>query len=335
MKAERLKSGKWRVRVYLGEIGGKRRWKSITGRTKAEALRLAEAYDPEEETEIQLREACRKYIDIRGKELSPSTVRGYDATLRTMIEKDPIGGMPLSEIKTRHVQAWISRMPRSLSSKTKKNHLGFLAAVVGYYVEGRRFRVKIADRETPELYTPTADEIMKVVQLADPETKTAILLGIFGLRRGEICALTAEDLDRRRNLVRICKSMVKDGTGAWIVKTPKTKGSVRFVEISQAVMDLMPDSGPVISCSPDCITNRFAHLVTKAGVPRFRFHDLRSFFASISVSSALGISERTVMEIGGWKTPTVLRQHYERSISDQRRKDTDRLMEYYTSAFPV
>lgn len=335
MKPEKLASGSWRVRVYLGEVNGKRTWKSITARTRQEALRKAAVYDPDEDVGIPLAEACRSYIEARGPELSPSTVRGYLGTLHTYIEPDPIGELSVSSIRTRHAQEWISRMPAGMSSKTKKNHLGFLTAVISYYTDGRRLRVRIARKDPQELHTPDAQEINRVLEAADQETRLAILLGIFGMRRGEICAITQQDLDRRKNLVQINKALAKDVTGAWLVKTPKTRSSVRWVQITPEVMAAIPKQDPIISCSPDCITNRFARAVQKAGVTPFRFHDLRSFFASIAVSSAIGASERTVMDIGGWKTPNVLKQHYERSISDQRQKDTEKILNYLSERVSV
>ena len=52
-------------------------------------------------------------------------------------------------------------------------------------------------------------------------------------------------------------------------------------------------------------------------------------------SSAIGSSELTVQEIGGWKTTHVLRKHYERSISDQRKKDTEKIFDYFSENVPV
>lgn len=330
MDAKQLPSGNWRVQVSLGkDANGKRIRKSVTAKKKADALRLAKALVPlEYDDSMLVMDACSEFLRIRGPELSPSTVRGYMGTYRQKILPHKIAHLKLSSLKTPIVQAWISEM--KASPKTKRNHLGFLTAVVRFYDEDKRFRVKIADVEQDELYTPTMQEINKVLTLLDEQTQRAALLGVFGLRRGEICALDASDIDREHNLIRISKDVVKDDSGKWIVKAPKTRKSVRWVEIPKSLIDILPKEGPIISISPDMVTNRFARAVKQAGVPHFRLHDLRSFFASISIST-LGVAEKSVQDIGGWKTSHVLKKHYERSISDQRRKDTDTIIDYFTS----
>lgn len=330
MKAQKLPSGNWRVQVSFGKgPDGKTIRKSVTAKTKQEAIRQAALLTPSED-DLTVKEACEGFLEIRGPELSPATLRGYGGIYRQHIENDVIGCYTLRKLATPAVQKWISKM--KVSSKTKHNALGFLKTVVSFYAPEKTFRVKILDTEKEELYTPTMEEVNRVLALADPELRKAILLGIFGLRRGEICALTAEDLDRSRCLVRISKDVVKtDKTlgGGWVTKAPKTKKSVRWVSVTPAVMEQLPDAGPVVDISPDVLTNRFRKLVERAGVPHFRFHDLRSFFASISVSSAIGASELTVQDFGGWATNNVLKRHYERSISDQKRKDTAAIVAYF------
>ena len=331
MKAEKLPSGSWRVRIVVGHTpDGKPIRKSVTAKKRQDALRLANEYvRPDYDATMSLKDACSDYIKIRGSELSPSTVRGYWSTYRTHVQYDPLGQMALGKIKTPQLQEWISRMPGK--AKTKRNHLGFVITAIKFFDEKAHFRVRIADELQDELYTPTIDEIKAVLSYCDEETTRAILLGIFGLRRGEICALTADDFERgERCLVRINKSLAKNDAGEWILKTTKTRGSVRWVEIPPVVMAAMPEEGPVISVSPDQISNRFVRARDKANVPHFRFHDLRAFFASIAVSSAIGASEKTVQDIGGWKTNNVLRRHYERTITAQREADTEKILDYFT-----
>ena len=334
MKVEQLPSGNYRARVSIKRPDGTYTTKSVTAATKTEVRRLASLIkDDTPAGDLLVVEACERFLNAR--ELSPTTERGYRSTLKQYIEKDKIAAMKLSALKTSTVQEWIARMPKGMSPKTKKNHLGFLTAVVGYFMEDKRFRVKIRDTAPKELYTPTAQDINAVLAFADPVLERAIRLGMFGLRRGEICALEAADVDRKRCMVRISKALAKGPDNSWVVKDPKTKSSIRWVQLPQELIDILPKKGRVVPASPDVITLRFVKAVERAGVPHFRFHDLRAFFASISVSSAIGASELTVQKMGGWRTNNVLKMHYERSISDQEQKDTERIMDYYEKEIPV
>lgn len=334
MKVERLPSGNYRARVSIKRADGTYTTKSVTAATKTEVRRLAGLIKNETHSgDLLVLEACERFLNAR--ELSPSTERGYRSTLKAYIEPDRIAAMKLSALSTATVQEWIARMPKGMSPKSKKNHLGFLTAVVGYFMEDKRFRVKIRDTAPRELYTPTVADINAVLAVADPVLERAIRLGMFGFRRGEICALEASDIDRKKNMVRISKAIAKGPGNVWVVKEPKTKSSIRWVQLPQEVINILPKRGRIVPVSPDVVTLRWTKAVERAGVPHFRFHDLRAFFASISVSSAIGASELTVQKIGGWKTNNVLRMHYERSISDQQQKDTDRIMKWYRKEIPV
>ena len=78
LKAELLPSGSWRVRVYLGEVDGKKKWKSVTADTSADALRRAALYEQPATEEMTVLQACERYIREKSEgntPLSPSTLR--------------------------------------------------------------------------------------------------------------------------------------------------------------------------------------------------------------------------------------------------------------------
>lgn len=330
MKAVKLPSGSWNVRVYLGEVDGKRKWKSVTAPTKQEALSKAVMYEVARPADLTLKEACQRFLDIRGGELSPATYRVYDSTFRLYIAADMIGGVKLDKITTPLLQAWVGRLP-NMARKTKKNHLGFVTSVLSFYEVERKFRVKIGGEPMKDLYTPTMAEVNKVVACSDEVLRRAIALACFGLRRGEICALTAADVDRKNCTVRISKALAKSKDGVFVLKDPKTRKSARTVQVTASVIDLLPTDGLLVPVSPDIISNRFVDAVKRAGVHRFRFHDLRSFFASIALSSAVGAGRRSVQDIGGWQTDRVLGSHYDRAIADQTARDRASIALYFAN----
>lgn len=73
MKVEKLPSGSYRVRVYLGRKDGKPVQKSITGKTRQEVIRKAGALVLPTYEDLTLEDACRQYLETRGPELSPAT----------------------------------------------------------------------------------------------------------------------------------------------------------------------------------------------------------------------------------------------------------------------
>lgn len=334
LKAERLASGNWRVRVPIGMVNGKRKWKSITAPTKQEALKKAVLYEVVEPCELTLQEACERFLEIRGPELSPATYRVYKNTFDLYIVKDVIGGVMLDKISTPILQAWIGRLPK-MAGKSKKNHLGFITSVLSFHEIDKKFHVKIAGEPAKDLYTPTMAEVNKVVACSDEILKRAIALACFGLRRGEICALDAEDIDRKACTVRVNKALTKGVGDGFVMKDPKTRKSIRTVQLTQSVIDLLPEEGKIIPVSPTIITNRFVDAVRRAGVHPFRFHDLRSFFASIALSSAVGAGRRSVQDIGGWQTDRVMGSHYDRAVADQTARDRAAIAIYFANNLAI
>lgn len=328
MKAEKLPSGRWRVRVPIGEVEGKRKWKSITAPSRQEVLSMAVKYEVTMPVDLTVREACESFLEIRGPELSPATLRVYESTFRHFIKSDVLGGVKLDKVTTPMLQAWIGRM-KGLAGKTKKNNLAFVTSVLSFNEIEKKFHVKIAGSAPRDLYTPTMAEVNKVAAGADEILKRAIALACFGLRRGEICALTAKDVNRETCEIRINKALAKGPGKGFVLKEPKTRKSIRTVQVSKGVVDLLPKEGNLVPVTPDIITNRFVDAVKRAGVHPFRFHDLRSFFASIALSSAIGAGRRSVQDIGGWKTDRVLGSHYDRAIADQTARDQAAIALYF------
>lgn len=332
MKAEKLKSGNWRVKVYLGrDKSGKQRFKSITARTEREALAAAREYSPVENGSMTVIDACRQYLDIRGPVLSPATVRGYKKVLSCHIDPYPISVFKIEKLSSPIVQKWVSSLSSKMSPKSVRNAYGFFSAALSFFSPDLRFRIRLPQRRPASNYTPTIEDINAVLSVSDPELRKAILLGATAMmRRGEICALTAEDVNLLKGTVRINKSISRDFQGFWVEKPPKTVSSNREIRINRELLSLFPPAGNIVDLKPDQVTMRFNRAVKKAGVHPFRFHDLRHFAASIAVSSAIGAGKLTIRDRGGWETDHVLESVYEHSVRDVKEKDTEKILSFFS-----
>lgn len=89
------------------------------------------------------------------------------------------------------------------------------------------------------------------------EINLGILMTMYsGLRIGELCALTWNDIDFKNGVVRVSKALqrvpVKSGKGrtALIVTSPKSKTSVRDIPVPAFVLDILKQnerSGYILS----------------------------------------------------------------------------------------
>ena len=148
---------------------------------------------------------------------------------------------------------------------------------------------------------------------------------MLGLRRGEICALTNDDL--KGNHLHVSKTKVYDGVN-WIIKNnPKTDKSNRIIPLSKELVSEIEQYGLEFDGSPKLL-NTELHRVQKAlGIEQFRFHDLRHYFASYA--STLGLPEQDIMELGGWESDFVFKRIYRETMSDSVKNSAKKIMDNF------
>lgn len=341
--AKKLKSGNWRVQVFSHEehvfddnnkpiIDNKtnkqkkrRIYESFTADSKKEAEYLAADFSLNKQRlrntkRYTVNEAIDKYIDSKNNVLSPTTLRGYK-TLRNNSFND-ICDIQISKLTPELIQNWINALSVGHKPKTVRNAHGLLSAVLNMFLPQVRLYTTLPMSVAPDLYTPSDSDIMKLLKhIEDTELEKAVLLGAFGMmRRGEIAALTAEDISG--TTVTINKSMVRNNTGGFIVKSPKTASSFRKEVLPDFVIKKISNTeGRIVKIHPEDITKRFGKAIKELGLPHFRFHDLRHYSASIM--HAMGVPDQYIMQRGGWKTDRVLKAVYRNVINDENKKFTD------------
>lgn len=341
MKATKLPSGNWRVQVldYV-DADGKMHKRSFTASTKQQAEFLAAKFKSERTEGGQdgsVEDMVERAIRQKASALSPSTLRGYNKVLNNQIKPYFFGKVRLSVVSSRHVQQWVSVMVgNGLSPKTIKNALGVFTSCYQYFGGERIFRIKLPQASAKRRRVPSIADVQKILDYFadDGDMTAAIALGAFvGMRRGEICALTAKDIDRNHKTITVNKAVTETDDGSWIVKVPKTASSVRVVPVSQFVLDLLPNSGKIVTVLPYIITNRFCRAFDDLGIERFSFHDLRHFYASLAHNK--GVSDITIQAAAGWSSAATMKNIYWGEISEEFRAQADKLNDYIDSTFSV
>jgi integrase len=328
--ARKLPSGSWRVQVfshYVYTKGGKKKriYESFTASTKREAERAATAWaaagDRRTREDYTLEEAMDEYVKAKSNILSPSTVRGYHTLMRCAY--DHIKDKKIRSITQADVQSWMNRYAVTHAPKGCQNAHGFLTAVLRMFRPDLHIYTKLPQKERTERYTPSDADIQRLLSSIDNDDMiNAILLALFSLRRGEICALTDEDIDMKTGAVSVTKSLARADGGGYVVKLPKTPSSTRTIYVPKEILDRFTGiKGRLIKIDMDDLSQKFAKAVRDAGLPHFRFHDLRSYFATVSAD--LHIPDTYVLKSGGWKTDRVMKEVYRRTITDREKGYSD------------
>ena len=327
--ARKLPSGSYRCQIYdYTDEKGKRHYKSFTASTKKEAEYLATAYKLEESTSnnnLTIGKATEQYINNRLSILSPTTVRTYKGIAANQISK--ISKLKIDSITQEQVQVFINSIAGTISPKTIRNVHGLLNAVIRTYRPNFSLKTDLPKKVQPDIHIPSDGEVRQLISYAKgSELEVPILLAAFGpMRRGEICALKADDVNG--NIVQVKNAMVKAPDGSWVIKAPKTYSSDRYIEFPGFVIELLPKKGNITDLHPNMITDRFANLLKKAGLKHFRFHDLRHYSASIL--HAMGIPDKYIMERGGWSTSSTLKTVYQHTMRGKNKEINNKINRYF------
>ena len=307
MKARKLKSGNWNIRIMVGGQAY-----SFTDPDRKTVMHQASAFAAECRENVQnppLYKCLEDFITERSETLSPSTLRAYESIVRAIRKRNPmLAQKRVVALTDKDVQDIIKPLK---TPKTQRNYVNFLQIATE-----RKYKVKYRNQKQKHLAIPTELEVAGLVEVfRNTEMEIPIMLGAYGgLRRGEISALTLDDL--HGDVIHITKDMVLTPDGTWIVKPPKTLTSNRDVLLPHFVADRIREKGRITTLKPNEITNRLRRKMHSLEIdPPYCFHSLRHF--SASYLHAQGVPDEYIMRRGGWASSSVMQNVYRHALSDK------------------
>lgn len=323
MTIEKLPSGSYRVKkMYRGK------YYSVTfpyKPTDKEAMiclskKMSEQANAEKGNGGTFESYANRYISNRKSVLSPATIRTYSIKLNQC--SDALRNKNIFDIEPEDIQREISSFSKNHAPKTTRTLHGFIASVLGAYRPELILNTTLPVRKIEPQYEPSECDIRRILDDAKG-TRYSIpfQLGVLGCRRGEICALELDDLNG--NELRIHRSKVYEN-GKWIVKdSPKTESSNRTLYLPDSLAEEIKEAGTIYEGHPNALNKAVHRAQERLGIEQFKFHALRSYFASYAHS--LGIPDSDIMSMGGWKTDSVMKSVYRKSLEASRKESMTKL----------
>ena len=229
-----------------------------------------------------VKEAAEKYMVDKGKRLRASTLEGYRSALELHV-LPRWADVELDAITPEGVQAWVDdfELPGAAEKAYKT-----LRQVIRWAI--RRLGVRMYDptaagvelprKETHRPRTMEAGQVRDYLRaLWGHECEAVAICSVtLGLRRGEACGLRWSDIDGE--YVNIHTAIVEGENGA-AEKGPKSYSGARRVHLPAYLRDLLartPQTDEhITTLTGHAIYCGFSRVCEKAGVPHYRFHDLR------------------------------------------------------------
>jgi integrase len=317
------KTGKWYALAWYHDWKGEGRQKCKRGfETKKEAQDWERSYVQQNAAGIDMTfEAfCGLYEKDRRPRLKESTWLTKGNIIKNRLIP-AFGKMMMSEIETRHVIAWQNELlayrdefKKPYSATYLKTVHNQLVAILNHAV--RHYGLKsnpaskvgcIGSKEREEMNFWTKEEYMKFAEaiMDKPMSYYAFeMLYWCGIREGEMLALTPADFNFTKKTVRINKTYQRIH-GQDLITSPKTRKSVRTVEMPDFLCDEMQDyikslykvqkNDRIFPITKSYLQHEMRRGSAEAGVKRIRIHDLRHSHISLLIDmgfSAVAIADR-------------------------------------------
>ena len=268
-----------------------------------------------------LGEIIDNYITNNENVLSPSTIRGY-----TYIRKGRFKPYVVHYIDSIPWQQMINEEAKLCSEKTLKNAWGLAASALkasGFAVPD----VNLPLLNKHELNWLDYDQIQLLLAEVQGQTvELPVILALHSCRLSELMALERSDID---DYIHVTKSVVFDKNNRLVQKNKtKTVCSSRDIPVFiPRLLDILPESGILVSMHPNSIHKAVNGVCKKAGLPPVGVHGLRRSFASLGYH--LKWSERSIMAVGGWSNIQTVHKIYIKLAQKDVDEDVERMRNYY------
>lgn len=219
------------------------------------------------------------------------------------------------EVHENEVQKFVlQKLDLGLSQKTIKDILIVFKMILKFGSKHKWIKY-----EPFEIQYPTVREYQKVEVLNKSDQKRIMKyiqehftfknLGVYiclsaGIRIGEICALTWEDIDTENSIISVKKTIqriyvIEDGfrKTELILDTPKTKNSIREIPISKDLLRILKPFKKIVNPAFFVLTNEskpteprtyrsfYKNFMKELEMPELKFHGLRHSFATRCIES--------------------------------------------------
>lgn len=298
------------------------------------------------------------WLHSSGIAIKESTYARYAHLIQTHI-RPHLGGLPLSQLTTQVIADYIALQLKNgrldgnggLAPKTVSDILTVIKSTIEYarcnnyevFCSLKKLSVKKKDTEVRTLTPAEQTALLRTLTSEMDLCKFGVVLSLYtGIRIGELCALTWEDLCLSESVLKVRKTMQRiqeTETGAVhktkiIITEPKSPCSVREIPLPSFIIDMArqfsaPPQAFVLTgdskrfIEPRTMQNRFKSYVIESGIRKANFHVTRHTFATRCVEAGFDI--KSLSEILGHANVNITLNRYVHSSFELKCSNMNKL----------
>lgn len=357
------KDGRWEGRVLQSNcLEGKRKYISVYGKTyrevkdKTDNIRQQMSLTQNEYPEISLKEASDIWFTDKAPAWKASTYAAYNNITQKYI-LPYLGKYSVYQIDAfvmddffQHIKLNDSGTP--LSCRYLHHICNIVLMILIHIKKKKRVDIQIPDNpvtycKTKQILLPPENAMMTLENYLftniEDDTCLGILIAFYtGVRIGELCAMTWEDIDITEEIIYIRKNMQRvsigkefDSKTEIVFQEPKTDTSTRVIPIPPVLLPYLKERHPraegfVIKgkrkpfTEPRTLQYRFAKILKECNIQNFHFHMLRHSFATRCIDGGFDI--KSLSEILGHSNVQITMNLYVHSTMQHKKQ----LMRYFS-----
>lgn len=364
------KDGRWEGRYVKGRDGKKAIYGYVYSKSYSEVkkkliLKRAEYAREENKSstlalkDLPFSELSEMWLNSIQASVKESTWIKYRNILKCSIVPQ-LGNTKLSEIDYSAVSGLCNDLMEpsgkdqsGLAAKTVADALSLTKSVIKYasrmkYMTDRTaLDVSVKVKNAPLRVLSVQEQQILISEITEELDFTG--LGIYiclftGIRVGELCALTWDDISLENNMIHIHRTMQRiqtpdsDKKTTILIAEPKSQYSIRDIPIAGTLREKLIQQtvkeGYVLTgnknkyVEPRTMQNRFKAIVERCGIWDAHFHTLRHTFATRCIE--VGFDVKSLSEILGHANVSITLNRYVHPSMDLKQKNMDKLSDLFT-----
>ena len=254
------------------------------------------------------------------------------------------GSKTLKEVEQEDLNLWIDEFIQDNPIKSLQSIIVILKSILRFAERKYDYRFKldlitVPKRDTKEIEVISKKDREKLERYCKKDLNNFRNVGIIvclytGVRIGEICALTWNDIDLKNEIIYINKTIQRiyvDKKNTYIsIDAPKSKKSNRKIPISKKLLEILKEikrehsyTGKEYFIEPRNYQYAFHKVLKECGIERCKFHNLRHTFATNCIEHGMDIKSLSVTL--GHSNVDITLNKYVHSSLDNIKKQLDKL----------